>query len=332
MNYSRLFLPLVPKKYKIVLRTAQPKKYKECMNENFNSKINFKNWQVHFCELDEFKLIEMLNLVENAKYQKNIIKYTECVNQSKRVYNFKEFDDYLIKVYHFNSSKRRLMVQFNSSKKSNGLLNELCNYRKIFLRDSSHVGIKNIYAFGRYYRFGILQSELIIMDYVKHEMLLADYIKINKSNIPKMSQVIQSYVQLIVDFYKKGILHSDLHAENILIKELSPMRIKAIDFENCIFDKNKSLISILHNLNCLYNFSFRNTLTQDLYIGEAIKYLKLHFPKVNFDFFGEMLLDLLKSDLLKSRSNRRVFNKNIDTLEMILLTEDRNMIPIQLVK
>lgn len=136
------------------------------------------------------------------------------------------------------------------------------------------------------YFFGVVQPNMLLMEYVQNALTLREIIK-QESPMVNWKNICVSLVHGLHSLHLKGILHNDLHANNILIR--NEMYVKIIDFGKATLIEDPVVYSIkkgsekqrLYNkIHCHLAFELRNVPGSKVSEESDIFSLGYNFEKV----------------------------------------------------
>lgn len=135
-----------------------------------------------------------------------------------------------VKVYKVRHIKHRIRETLRAKHKYYGFRYGIAEVSNILRAKEKGLSCPNIYAIGEVRKGLLIDSYIVIMEYLSDYCTLSEILRNAGPDHAKLA-ILKSREKLLFDLYKKGIFHIDLNSKNIMIAPDKGGGDKIVDFE-----------------------------------------------------------------------------------------------------
>jgi tRNA A-37 threonylcarbamoyl transferase component Bud32 len=182
---------------------------------------------------DDFK--KLLIEKSSSKHSHISFSYDHSLNCSTPVF---------IKFHHVRHIKQKIKETLGLKHKYYGYRFGIAEALNLLKAQAAGVNCPDIYAIGEVKKGLLIDSYIVILEYLSEYKTLSDALKKAKTDAAKQ-KLLANTESIILDLFNKGVYHSDFSSKNIMFSLPKENTYKVVDFEYIRFlpDPNASLLA-----------------------------------------------------------------------------------------
>jgi len=178
-----------------------------------------------------------------------------------------------IKIQHVRHIKQKVKETIGLKHKYYGYRFGIAEGLNLLKARESGISCPDIYAIGEVRNGLLIESYIVILEYLSKYKTLSDALREAKTDSAKQ-KLLEKTATIIMDLFDNGIFHSDFSSKNIMFPTDNERAYKVIDFEYIRFVSNPNAFMLAFLLGYLYKKWCANFIDEKIYDAWAIELIK----------------------------------------------------------